>query len=126
MTTLTKGDLAQFTGTTQWFQHPLCRNVHYTEGVQYVAEHGGAYWLIDKIATLQLDPKIRAQEFQVWTLANLQAGTLPPGKQPGWWLVATDGDDTTLHTERLDFSDFPLDEISFWVEGDVILLPSEH
>jgi len=41
------------TGTETWFHHPLNRKVVYTEGMQYVAEKGGAYWLIDEIALIQ-------------------------------------------------------------------------
>jgi len=45
--TLSKSDLAQFTGSENWYRHGINRNVLYTEGVQYVAEHGGAHWLLD-------------------------------------------------------------------------------
>jgi hypothetical protein len=40
--TLNEDDLAYFTGTTQWYRHPLVRSVLYTDGVQYVAQAGGA------------------------------------------------------------------------------------
>ena len=48
--TLTKTDLRQFTGTEQWHRHGIARNVLYTDGAQYVAESGGAYWLLEEIA----------------------------------------------------------------------------
>ena len=51
--TLSKSDLAQFTGSENWYRHGINRNVLYTEGVQYVAEHGGAHWLLDEIAITQ-------------------------------------------------------------------------
>jgi len=44
-------ELAQFTGSAQWFRHSFNRAVIYTEGIQYLAENGGAYWLIDAIAS---------------------------------------------------------------------------
>ena len=43
MTTLTKKDLAQFSGDLVRYQHPIIKKVIYTPGVQYVAEHGDAY-----------------------------------------------------------------------------------
>ena len=46
-------ELQQFTGTEQWFRHGLNRKVLYTDGVQYVAEQAGAYWLVDEIALAQ-------------------------------------------------------------------------
>jgi hypothetical protein len=41
--TLSKNDLAQFTGSENWYRHGINRNVLYTDGAQHVAEHGGAY-----------------------------------------------------------------------------------
>jgi hypothetical protein len=51
--TLSKSDLAQFTGSENWYRHGINRNVLYTDGVQHVAERGGAYWLLDEIAIIQ-------------------------------------------------------------------------
>ena len=51
--TLSKSDLAQFTGSENWYRHGINRNVLYTDGAQHVAEHGGAYWLLDEIAIIQ-------------------------------------------------------------------------
>lgn len=131
MTKLTQSDLAQFTGSEQWYRHSLCRNVIYTEGVQFLAERAGAYWLIDKIATAQMKPKIAAEEFQVWTLKVWSADS---PKSHDATLTCTDGDKgggpVLLHNELITFTDFPLEEIVLWVEFDgqhhTILLPSEH
>ncbi|MET3969114.1 DUF6876 family protein [Bradyrhizobium sp. S3.9.1] len=118
-TKLTHADLRQFTGTGQWFRHSLMRTMTYTEGVQYLAETGGAYWLVDKVATLQLEPKVRTEEFQSWKLkVNLEKTTAA--------LTCDDGNGNIVHSETIDFTDFPLDEVELWVEGNVILLPSEH
>ena len=37
--TLSAADLAQFTGTEQWYRHDQS-TVLYTEGAQHIAEHG--------------------------------------------------------------------------------------
>ncbi|MEY9638748.1 hypothetical protein ABIF66_007002 [Bradyrhizobium japonicum] len=111
-------DLKQFTGSEQVFRHSLMRSMTYTEGVQFLAETGGAYWLIDKVATLQLEPKVQAEDFQSWKLKVAQDRTAV--------LTCDDGNGNIVHSERLDWTDFPLDEVELWVEGNVILLPSEH
>lgn len=116
--TLTKADMGQFTGSEHWYRHNLVRKVLYTDGVQYVAEHGGAYWLIDEIAFAQCDRKIAAEGFQVWKLAVKVDHTAI--------LTCTDGNDRLIHRKGLTFTDFPLDEISFYVTDNVILLPSEY
>ena len=67
--TLTASDLRQFTGSENWYRHGLVRDVLYTDGAQYLAEQGGAYWLLDEIALAQRYKKrVAAQEFQNWTL----------------------------------------------------------
>jgi hypothetical protein len=45
--------LRQFTGSEHWYRHGLNRAVLYTDGAKYVADQGGAYWLIDEIALAQ-------------------------------------------------------------------------
>jgi len=47
---LTEADLAQFTGSEQLYRHSLVKRFCYTDGVKYIAERAGAYWLIDEIA----------------------------------------------------------------------------
>lgn len=127
--TLTHGDLDQFTGTEQWYRHGLVRWFLYTDGVQYMAEHGGAYWLIDAIASHQIDPKIkrsqRLQEFQLWTLK------VNPQNHSAVLVCQADSGEKAVVTQEIEYTDFPLDEIKFYVEpmGDgkfCLLLPSEH
>lgn len=124
--TLTRSDIAHFTGSETLYRHSLMRRVLYTEGARHVAQEGQAYWLLDKIATLQLEPKIAHEPFQAWLLrVTNNTGTL----------TCTDGgkdgnDPATLYSEHIRYTDFPLDEIELWVEQDadhsVILLPTEH
>ena len=40
--TLSSSDLAQFTGSDNWYRHGINRNLLYTDGAQHVAKHGGA------------------------------------------------------------------------------------
>jgi hypothetical protein len=77
--TLTQDALRHFTGSENWYRHGLVRSVTYTDGAQYVAERGGAYWLLDIIAIAQRhDKRVAAEPFQVWTLTvrNGQMGTV--------------------------------------------------
>ena len=65
-TKLTYADLRHWTGTEDYFRHPLNRTVIYTEGAQYLAEQGGAYWLLDAIAIAQAhEPAVKRETFQV-------------------------------------------------------------
>jgi hypothetical protein len=117
--TLSKSDLAQFNGSDNWYRHPINRNVLYTDGAQHVAEHGGAYWLLDEIAIIQPYNKVVAgEEFQVWkfTVGSDRSATLS----------CADGNDNILFTKEIEFTDFPLDEITMYFANNVIHLPSEY
>ena len=59
--------LAHFTGTEHWYRHGLVRDILFTDGAKYVADQGGAHWLIDEIALAQRsEKKVAGEEFQVW------------------------------------------------------------
>lgn len=118
--TITKADLAHFTGSETFYRHSLMRSVTYTEGVQFLAEKAGAYWLVDKVATLQLEPEVRREEFQVWKL------WLDRSDNSKATLVCEDGNDKVVYRETIDFTDFPLDEITLYFVNNVIMLPSEY
>ena len=117
--TLTHANLRQFTGSTTWYRHPLNKKVLYTDGAHYVAEHASAYWLLDEIACAQLDiPAVAAEAFQVWKLSVKADRTAT--------LVCEDGNGAVAYSKPIEFTDFPLDEISLYFTNGVILLPSEY
>ena len=116
--TLSNAELISFTGTERLFRHGLKRNILYTEGVQYIAEHGGAYWLIDEIALKQSDPTVASEAFQFWCLAVSANKTAT--------LTCEDGNGQMVFTKQIEFTDFPLDEIYFYFTNNTILLPSEY
>ncbi len=117
--TLSKSDLAQFTGSESWYRHGINRNVLYTDGAQHVAEHGGAYWLLDEIAIIQpYNKAVAAEEFQVWKL------TVRPDRTA--MLTCDDGNGNIVFTKEIKHTDFPLDEITLYFANNVIHLPSEY
>ncbi len=98
---LSATDLAQFTGSEQFFRHTMNRSVLYTDGAQYLAEHAGAYWLLDEIALIQpYDQNVAAEEFQVWTLAVQQ-----PSRSAT--LTCDDGNGNVVFTKQIPYTDFP-------------------
>ena len=116
---LTQADFTRFTGTEGYYRHALNRNVVYTDGAEFVAEECGAYWLLDSIALAQLHQKrVAAEEFQVWRLSIRPDRTAT--------LTCEDGNYNVVYTQQLEFTDFPLDEITLWFADNVIYLPSEH
>jgi hypothetical protein len=115
---ITEAELHQFTGTERYYRHGLFRKILYTDGAHYVAEKAGAYWLLDAMAAAQCDRRVRAEEFQLWKLEV--------HKDQSARLTCEDGNENTVYTQRLEFTTFPLDSIQFYLENNVIMLPSER
>jgi hypothetical protein len=93
--------------------------VLFTDGAKYVADHGGAYWLLDEIAIIQpYDARVAAEEFQVWTLKVREDRTAI--------LTCDDGNCNIVFSKEIEFTDFPLPQITLWFANNTIYLPSEH
>jgi len=116
---LIKADLSQFSGSENWYRHGINRKVLFTDGAKYVADEGGAYWLLDEIAIVQPHNKaVAAEEFQVWKL------TVRPDRTAT--LTCDDGNGRVVFTKEIEFTDFQLDTITLWFANNTIYLPSEH
>ena len=110
--------LEQFIGSETWYRHSLARKIIYTDGVKYLAEAAGAYWLIDEVALTQNHRKVRGETFQVWTLRVL------PNKKA--ILTCDDGNGNVVYSKEIEYTDFPLPEIKLYCTDGTILLPSEY
>lgn len=113
-----KAELKYFTGSERYYQNPLFKNYVYTEGVQYLAEKAGAYWLIDYVLSNQFEPELKGQLFQVWKIET----------KPNHTAVITVEDDNKnlIKQFKLGFTDFPLEEFSLWLVDNTLLLSTEY
>ena len=117
--TLSEVQLRQFTGSENWYRHGINRAVLYTDGAKYVADQGGAHWLLDIIAIAQQhDKSVSAEEFQVWNLKvhSDRSATV----------FCDDGNGNPVYTQEIPFTDFPVDEVKLYFANSVIHLPSEY
>lgn len=115
-----QSEIRQFTGGDEFYSH-WTKRITYTEGVHFIAEKYGAYWLIDLIASYQPVKNKQKQlaDFQVWELR------LDLAKMGCTITCKEDSGEPNLVKQTVPFTDFP-EDITLWVEGDVLLLPSEH
>ncbi|NER93495.1 MAG: hypothetical protein F6J86_06610 [Symploca sp. SIO1B1] len=101
---------------------PIASRNQYTDGVQYLAEHGEAYWLIDAIASWQTDPRVSQdamlQQFQFWTLTVNDDHSAR--------LVCERDEGNVALTQDIPFTDFPLKRVKLYFQNGVVLLPSEY
>lgn len=126
---LSKSDLAQFTGTENHYRHGLNRTVLYTDGVKFFAERagGGAYWFLDILATELND--IRKTEGFLSIKLDVK-GTLSANVHTAQ-VIVDDGNGNVLHTKDIAFTDCPVGEWKFYMADaggglSVIMLPSEY
>ena len=111
--------LDQFTGSQNFYRHGLVREVLYTEGVEYVVDNAGAYWLLDEIALAQRHViPVKREDFQVWDLTVNADQTA--------MLTCGDGNGHEVYAKRIEFTDFPEPGIRFYYADWVIHLPSEY
>ena len=125
---LSNSDLLMFTGTEKIYKVDFFgMKFFYTDGVQYVIENGQAVWLIQAIFSHQITPKVKREGFQVWRLKKLSNS---------WELRCTDGGKgeeeaetetgNILAKQIIEYSDFPLDEITLYLENSTLCLPRER
>ena len=91
----------------------------FTDGAKYVADVAGAYWLLDEIVLAQrYVKKVSAEAFQLWKLTVKDDRTAT--------LACENGNCQKVFSKKIEFTDFPLDEISLYFTNNTILLPSEY
>jgi hypothetical protein len=80
----------------------------------------GAYWLINEIAFAQrFDKLLAAEKFQLWKL------NVNPDHHTAT-LTCEDGNGSGVFTKAIEYTDFPLEEITLFFMNKTILLPSEY
>ena len=108
--------LKQFIGTQNYFN---VMGVNVTDGVKYIMDNG-ASWLVTDIIAWQIKPRIKILPYQTWKLkVNLEDHTAELTMQE-------DTGKPILVRQHYEYTDFPLKEITLWIENRVLILPSEH
>jgi uncharacterized protein DUF6876 len=73
---LTKQDLAQFTGTERLYRHGISREVCFTDGAKCVSDRAEAHWLSDEKALIQHFDKKRLRGSFPGLEAHFDRGSL--------------------------------------------------
>ena len=110
--------MSHFTGSTCLYHHPTYDTPKYTDGARYFFQNagGGAYWLLDLIAT---EPAIRkqAQDFAFITLDV---------KENKARLFVTDGNEKQVYERHIEYTDCPAGVWKFYWTDDVLMVSSEY
>jgi hypothetical protein len=122
-----ESELALFNGTETYtnLAYPWLRaKFLLTDGTKHLAEKAKAFWLMDAIASHQINKKVSGEPFQVWEL------TVDAKRKA--ILTCTDGNETILARQEIPYTDFPLEHITLYAAQDdtlggwVIMLTSEY
>ncbi len=106
-------------GTENYWRHLF--GLKYTDGVKAHADIAEAYWLIDAIASYQVELKKYADKHRGWILWRLKVNS------DGAILTArADSGETPFIRQDIEFTDHPEGEWDFWQEGKVLIIPEEH
>ncbi len=111
-------NLSHFTGTENYYR--VMPRLVITDGVQYLVTQANLYWFVSAIYSHLISNAIYS-EFVVARLTVI-------GKIAD--LVLDDGNDQVISRQRIDYTEFPLDEISIYCcyqqQDWILLLPSEY
>ena len=110
-----EAQLRHFTGTQNYYRN--FTGLLYTDGVRYLAEQAGSYWLIDLVGSYQ--PKLLDARFQVWNLEVKEDNSALVT------MIEDDGEPIRV-SQEISFTDFPLKNFSFYCIDGVMLLKSEY
>lgn len=111
--------LAQFTGTTQYYQ--FHSDAWLTDGALWLADHAHCYWLLDVFYSYLF--LLNGDEEGFTTLKLTKTGRRA-------MVAIDDGNDHLIASQLIEYTDFPLEAITLYAvfggERWVILLPSEY
>jgi hypothetical protein len=122
MTTQWANELNSFSGTERYYR--ITPDTVITDGAKFVADKGGAYWLMTAIASY-LTEQTDKETFIVANLTVTRTANACTAL-----LKLDDGNDNVLAEQFIEYTDFELDEIKLYAcyNGNmwVIMLPREY
>lgn len=126
-----KQELQHFHGDLERYRHSLNPTVIYTPGVKFLADKAEAHWLIDAIASYYGSSVMERAIEKDERLASLQFWKLRVNEdQTAILTMNADSDCEPAITQKIPYTDFPLDCIDIWSGYDgkhfTLYLPSEH
>lgn len=112
--------LPHFMGTEQIWEHrTFAFSIYLSDGCNYLKLKAQFCWFFDLVASHQA--KLKHEDFQCWKLSRKSGNEFE--------ITCEGGDENQLLTQRIPFSDFPLDELRIWVIRDgslICMLPTEY
>src|SRR3954464_4153237 len=106
--------IMQFSGSDTYQKYLFGMVV--TDGAMKLATTYQCFWFLDMVAAYQ--HLLKKEDFQIWMLRK--------NADSSAWVIAEDGNGKVLVKQKIRYTNFKMEQATVWVEGNVILLSSEH
>lgn len=120
---ITKHEIEQFSGTSEFYRHGLFRSMIYTDGIKYLIDNGCA-WLVDVCCSAQIQSVVKQykDQLQFW---ELKIDSEIPSKACVFGTVSTEEGELIIYRQQIEYTDCPCNvEIyvgpNFNDEGEII------
>lgn len=117
-------ELAYYTGTENYYRYKMPFtpfDFKYTDGVQYVADKYASYWLLDVVFSHVADLYKKSERNRELLVCRLAVGNNNAAV-----FQVSDGNENILATQEIEYTDFPAQLHTIWVQDGVAMLPSEY
>ena len=115
---ISHASLSQHTCTDGYYFDPLFKGIKYTSGVKYLRDHGCNWLVVDSLANITGNKKLRKSLDFLCIKFNAKDGK--------GVFVIENGDGKTLERNDIPFTDCPEGEIKMFFTDGVLLLASEY
>jgi hypothetical protein len=102
-----QNNLENFHGTIAY--HGLSKKLVLTDGALYLAENAECFWLFDIVNSVLFDAISKIETFLNVEVKRDDSGF-------GAEVSIDDGNGTVLYTQKIEYTDFPFNEFSFFVQ----------
>ena len=110
--------LSHFTGTQNYYR--VMPRLIITDGVKYLANKANSYWLVSAIYSHLVTQPIHSESVVARLVVSGETANL----------VLEDGNDQVICEQHIEYTDFPLDEVTIYCSYQerlwVLLLASEY
>jgi hypothetical protein len=118
-----KAELQHFCGTKMFFKIPLI-GTRFTDGLKYLANEAGCFWLITDASVIAKSLSNRSHFITIDFKRLSEKEQFE--KQCEAIINYSDGNDKIFETHRYNVTDFPLDELRLFFADNTLMLPSEY
>jgi hypothetical protein len=120
--------LEGFTGTEKYHYLATTKNLMFTDGMAYLCENAGCYWLADIIAIgYAINKKIKDNaKFLIWRIRVLEGNKAIIEAFTDCESDGSYSENKRVCLQELAYSDFPIKEYEFYQCENVVLLKGEY